>query len=78
MTAVATGPTKMGLDTVAGTALCPKILTVTLAGQTSSSWATDTIVKAATAIKTDSDGYTMQIDTTSNVNAIGTGASTLA
>ena len=74
MTAVvATGPVLMGMGTTAGTVTCPTILTVTLAGQTSSSWATTTITTAATAIKTDSDGYTMQIDTTSNVDAISTG-----
>jgi hypothetical protein len=71
---IATGPTKMGMESAAGTLLCPKTMTVTLAGQTSSSWATDAIVKIATAIKTDSDGYTMQMDVSSNANTIGTGA----
>ena len=76
MTAVATGPTKMGKDTTTGTTDCPRVLTVTLAGQTSSSWATDVIVKASASIKTDSDGYTMQIDTTSNIDAVKTQAAT--
>ena len=71
MTAVvATGPVAMGTTTTTGTNLCPKTLTVTLAGQTSSSWATDAIVKAVTAIKTDSDGYKMTISMTSNNNAL--------
>jgi hypothetical protein len=59
----------MGTTTTTGTNLCPKTLTVTLAGQTSSSWATDAIVKAATAIKTDSDGYKMTIQMSSNLAA---------
>jgi hypothetical protein len=64
----ATGPVAMGLTSVNGTTSCPKTLTVTLAGQTSSSWATDAIVKAATAIKTDSDGYKLTIQMSSNLN----------
>lgn len=61
MTAVA-----MGKGTVDGIEGCPKVLNVTLAGATSSSWATDAIVKIATAIKTDSDGYKITLEMSGN------------
>lgn len=69
MTVAVVGPVKMGLGTT-GTVLCPAVLTVNLLGQTTSSWATATIVKTAASIKTDSDGYTMVLSMTSNANAI--------
>ena len=69
MTAVA-----MGTGTAAGTENCPKTLNVTLAGATSSSWATDAIVKIAAAIKTDSDGYKITIEASGNqTNVTGAG-----
>lgn len=49
-----------------GTATCPKTLNVTLAGATSSSWATDAIVKIAASIKTDSDGYKITLEMSGN------------
>jgi len=72
MTVAVVGPVKMGLGTT-GTILCPAVLTVNLLGQTTSSWATATIVKIAASIKTDSDGYTMVLSMTSNANAIVAG-----
>jgi len=68
MTAVA-----MGTATTNGTTGCPKVLNVTLAGATSSSWATDAIVKLATAIKTDSDGYKITIEMSANTTVTATG-----
>jgi len=59
-----------GSTTKTRTATCPKTLNVTLAGATSSSWATDAIVKLAPTIKTDSDGYKITIEMSSNNNAI--------
>jgi hypothetical protein len=51
------------MGTGAGTAVagCPKVLDVLIAGAANSDWATTTITTASTAIKTDSDGYTIQI-----------------
>ena len=36
---------------------CPKSIVVGLTGQTTSTWASDAILKVSTALKTDSDGY---------------------
>ena len=60
------------MGATAGSATCPKTLNVTLAGASSSSWATDAIVKLAASIKTDSDGYKITIEMNSNNNAIAT------
>ena len=62
----------MGTGTAAGTTGCPKVLNVTLAGASSSSWATDAIVKIAAAIKTDSDGYKITLEMSGNVLNTGT------
>ena len=56
----------MGTGTATGTENCPKTLNVTLVGASSSSWATDAIVKIAAAIKTDSDGYKITIEASGN------------
>lgn len=61
------------MGATAGSATCPKTLNVTLAGASSSSWATDAIVKLAASIKTDSDGYKITIEMNSNNNNIATG-----
>jgi len=56
------------------TAGCPKVLDVTLTGASSSSWATDAIVKIAASIKTDSDGYKIDIKMSGNAtNVTGAG-----
>ena len=68
MTAAATGPVDMGLGSTGASALCPGTLTVGLTGQTSSAWASTTVTTAATAIKTDSDGYEFKLSMTSNHN----------
>jgi len=42
---------------VTSTAACPKSIAVGLVGQTTSTWASDAILKVSAALKTDSDGY---------------------
>merc|ERR1712216_68439 len=70
MTAVA-----MGTGTGSAVAGCPKVLHVLIAGAANSDWATTTITTASTAIKTDSDGYTIQISQgQTGVAAADTGA----
>ena len=75
MTAAATGPVAMGLGSASATVNCPGTLTVGLTGQTSSSWASTTVTTAATAIKTDSDGYEFKLSMTSNHNTFNAAAS---
>ena len=58
--------TAVAMGAATGTSGCPNKLDVTLTGATSSSWATDAIVKIAAAIKTDSDGYKITISMTAN------------
>lgn len=58
--------TAVAMGAATGTATCPKTLNVTLAGATSSSWATDAIVKIAASIKTDSDGYKITLEMSGN------------
>lgn len=75
MTAAATGPVTMGLGSAAATVNCPGTLTVGLTGQTSSAWASTTVTTAATAIKTDSDGYEFKLSMTSNHDGVELAAS---
>jgi hypothetical protein len=56
MTAVATGPVDIGTG-ANNAASCPKVIQIGLVGQTTSTWASDAILKVSTALKTDSDGY---------------------
>lgn len=65
--------TAVAMGAATGTSGCPKVVNVTLAGASSSSWATDAIVKIASAIKTDSDGYKITIEMSGNNLNAGTG-----
>jgi hypothetical protein len=49
---------------------CPKTVTVGLAGQTTSTWASDAIILESHALKTDSDGYQFTILVDGNITAL--------
>ena len=58
-----------GAASVAG---CPKTLVVGLTGQTTSTWASDAIIKVSAALKTDSDGYQFSILVGGGIGALTT------
>tara|TARA_B110000285_G_scaffold220003_1_gene271277 strand:+ start:156 stop:878 length:723 start_codon:yes stop_codon:yes gene_type:complete len=57
---------------VTSVANCPKTVTVGLAGQTTSTWASDAIILLSPALKTDSDGYQFTILVDGNITALTT------
>ena len=57
---------------VAAVAGCPKTVVVGLTGQTTSTWASDAILKVSTALKTDSDGYKFSLLVGPGIGALTT------
>jgi len=57
---------------VAAVAGCPKTVVVGLTGQTTSTWASDAILKVSTALKTDSDGYKFSLLLGGGIGALTT------